>query len=64
MHEELTSFLQHQIRRSTDSGDTERAMMQLRQFLEMERQAKCDGAESSGERMSNVRKFPRMRSIN
>jgi len=49
MPEEIASFLRHQIRRSTECGDSEQAMAQLRKFLELEREAKAGALEGSSE---------------
>lgn len=63
MQEQVASFLSFQIRRSTESGDAELAMAQLRQYLEMERAAKVASSELS--EGTNVRRLPaRLRSVN
>jgi hypothetical protein len=63
MQDEIASFLSFQIRRSSESGDTEQAMTQLRQFLELERESKCSSMER-GQEPANVRKFPGLRAVN
>jgi len=63
MQEDIASFLSFQIRRSTESGDTEQAMAQLRQYLELEREAKSSSA-TSGSEPSNLRRFPHLRAVN
>jgi hypothetical protein len=49
MQEEIASFLRYQIRRSTECGDTEKAMSQLKQFLEREREVKAAALDSAPE---------------
>jgi hypothetical protein len=49
MQEEIASFLRHQIRRSTECGDTEKAMAQLRLFLEREREVKANTLDGATE---------------
>lgn len=59
MPEEIASFLRYQIRRSTERGDSENAMAQLRQFLEREREAKAAALEPAAE----PAKISRMRAV-
>jgi hypothetical protein len=63
MQEQVASFLSFQIRRSTESGDAELAMAQMRQYLELERAAKVASTELGAS--TNVRRLPaRLRSVN
>jgi len=60
MQEEVASFIAFQVRRATEHGDTELAMTKMRQFLELEREAK---SSQPGSDSSNVRRFPALRGI-
>ena len=60
---ETSSFLNTQIRRSTESGDTEQAMAQMRRFLELERETRMSALAKATESFSNVRKLPVMKAI-
>lgn len=59
MFPDVANFLSFQIRRSTENGDTEEAMAQLRRYLELERESKLGTQEES----SNVRKLPIVRQM-
>jgi hypothetical protein len=60
---ETSSFLNIQIRRSTESGDTEQAMAQMRRFLELEREIRNSALTKATESFSNVRKLPVLKTV-
>lgn len=62
-NQETSSFLNIQVRRSTESGDTEQAMAQMRRFLELERETRMSAINRANERFSNVRKLPVMKAV-
>ena len=55
--QEVADFLSFQVRRSTESGDSEAALDTMKKFLELEREAKLVPSPSSDE-ASNVKLFP------
>ena len=61
MFQDVASFLTFQIRRSTENGDTEQAMAQLKRFLELEREMKLGAQDSLG--ANNLRKLPIVRTV-
>lgn len=60
---DTTSFLNNQIRRSTKSGDTDKAMAQMRRFLELERETRQSALTRATESLSNVRKLPVLKAL-
>jgi hypothetical protein len=62
MQDDIASFLSFQVRRAGESGDSEATLAQLRNFLELERQAKLDSIESASDK-GNVRTLPFLRAV-
>jgi len=61
MFNQIQDLLKSQIKRSTEAGDSEEAMAQLKRFLEMERQHKKP--ENERNQIQNLRTFPALKLV-